>query len=258
LPFYVLATLTVVLLVFLATRLVGDGQSPQLLPQAQAGSRGELTIEDIQAQDGLPAYWLGESYEGLSIVNVQHMWDPGSPDGVRRPSEHVTVIYASCKPGHPAGGGPAEGYCAEGEEPTFVSVTSEWLCLKPPSLLVQGARKGSPVEVRGAQAQKTASGNTHFHFGNSTVTIFASEGEEGTMEAFDYLVGINAPALALAPAAGSRLAAPASEEACKGFVLPTPAPAPIATAQPTETVTPEPTVNPEPALTPVPPPTSGD
>jgi hypothetical protein len=224
LPFYVLATLTVVLLVFLATRLVGDGQSPQLPPEAQAGSGGDVTIEDIQALDGLPAYWLGDSYEGLPLINVQHMWDPGSPDGVLRPEERVTLIYASCKPGHPAGGGSAEGYCAEGEEPTYVSVTSEWLCLRPPSLLVQGARNGPPVEVRGAQVQKTTSGNTRFYFGNSTVTIFASEGEDVTIEAFDHLVAANPPALASAPEAGSPLASPVSEEACSSFVLPTPVP----------------------------------
>ena len=247
LAFYILATITAVVLIFLLTRALGGGQSPQPLPQAEAGSPGELTIEDIREQDGLPAYWLGESYEGLPLINVQYVRDPGSPDGAFPPEERVTVVYASCKPGRPPEGSRVEGVCAEGEEPTFVSVTSEWLCLKPPSLLVRGARKGSLIELRGAQVQKTTSGNTHFHFGNSTVIIFASEGEEVTMEAFDHLVGVNAPGLASVSAVGSRLPPPVSEEACGDFVLPTPAP--IRTAQPAETATPEPAVSPEPATT---------
>lgn len=258
LVFYILATLTVLLLIVLATRALGGGRSSRPLPEAEAGSRGELTIEDIRAQDGLPSYWLGETYRGLPVINVQHVWDPGSPDGARRPTERVTVIYASCKPGHPPEGSDTQGVCGEGQSPTFVSVTTEWLCLKPPSLLVQGARKGPLIEVRGAQAQETTSGNTHFHFGNSTVTIFASDGDEVAMEAFDHLVGLNGAGLALAPAAGLRLPPPVSEEACKGFVLPTPAPAPVRTAQPTETTTLELAASPEPALTPVLAPASGD
>jgi hypothetical protein len=246
LPFYILATLTVAIMILLVPRLIGGGQSSQPLPQAEAGLRGELTIEDIRAQDGLPAYWLGETYRGLPVVKVEHVWDPGSPDGIVPPEEHVGIIYASCKPGHPAGGGSAEGYCAEGEDPTYVSVNTEWLCLRPPSLLARGARKGPPVEVRGAQAQRTTSGNTRFHFGNSTVTIFASESEEVAMEAFDHLVGINAPGLKSAPDAGSRLPPPVSEEECSNFVLPTPPPTPTWTARPTETATPEPTASEQP------------
>lgn len=258
LAFYIVGTLTVVLLVFLVTRALGGGQSSRPLPEAEAGSRRELTIQDVQVQGGLPAYWLGDSYKGLPLISVQHMWDPGPPNGVIPPSEYVTVVYASCKPGHPPEGSHVEGVCAPQDyPPTYVSVTSEWLCLKPPSLLVQGARKGSMFEARGAQVQKTTSGNTHFHFGSSTVTIFASEGEEVTMDAFDHLVGINAPALASASAAGARLPPPVSEGACKGFVLPTPVSTRMPTAQPADTATPGPAASAEPTLTPVPAQTPG-
>lgn len=262
LAYYLVSAVALLLVVLLVTLLLNKGESPEIAPRVEAGFQKELTVEDLQGQGGLPVYWLGDTYRGLPIVKIQHIWDPGSPDGLFPPEERVTIIYASCKPGRPAGGGSTEGYCAEGERATFVSVTSEWLCLKPPSLLAAGARRGPAVEIRGAQVQKTLSGNTHFHFANSTVIISASEGEEITLEAFEDLKGINSPGKGIAAAARVHLGPPIPEEQCKNFVRPTPQPTntpqPVvrptvlstATSQPQETPTATSTPTTQPTETP--------
>lgn len=249
LTYYLLSIAVLLVVILLVTSLVRQGESPEIPPRVEAGFFKELTVEDLQAQTGLPAYWLGETYRDLPIVKVTHRWDPGSPDGLRGPREDVSVIYASCKPGQPPEGGSAEGYCAEGERAAFVDVTSEWLCLKPPSLLAGGARRGPPVQARGALVQKTLSGNTHFHFANSTVIIFASEGENITLEAFEELKGLNPPGKAIAAAASVHLGPPIPEEQCKNFVRPTPQP--TTTPEPMATPTIAPTGTSQPQETPI-------
>jgi hypothetical protein len=224
LAYYTLSLLVALLLVLLVTSVVGGRHSAHPSPEAEAGLQEEPTIDELATSTGLPVYWLGETYRGLPIVNIQYVRDPGSPDGVFPPEERVSLIYASCKPGHPEGGGSTEGYCADGEGPTFVDITSEWLCLIPPSLLARGARDGPAIQIRGAQVQKTTSGSTHVFFGDSTVIISASEGDQVTLEALHSLEGLNLPGRAEAAAPGILLPPPADEAGCRTFVLPTPPP----------------------------------
>ena len=233
LPYYLLSAVAIVLLALLATSLLRVRNSQGILPKAEAISE-ELTVEQLRGQGGLPVYWLGETYRGLPIVNMLHLRDPGSPDGAFPPSEYVSIIYASC--------GAMEGDCPPGESATYVEVRSEWLCLTPPSLLARGVRKGPPIQIRGAQVQETTSGNTHAFFGNSTVIIFASEGEERTLEALDSLEGANPPGRAMAATDKTGLP-PVNEGACRTFVLPTPPP--TVTPEPTPIPTPTPTATPE-------------
>jgi hypothetical protein len=233
LPYYAASAVAIALLILLVTSLLGVRRSQEILPKAEAIA-DELTVKEMRDQGGLPIYWLGQTYRGLPIVNIQHVRDPGSPDGTFPPEEYVSIIYASC--------GAEEGDCPPGEMARFVEVRSEWLCLKPPSLLARGARKGPPIEIRGAQVQETTSGNTHVFFGNSTVIVFASEGEEITLEALGSLEGVNPPGRAVAGATKTGLP-PVDEGACTMFVLPTPPP--TATPEPTSVPTSTPTATPE-------------
>jgi hypothetical protein len=226
--YYLLSTLSMALVILLVTSFPRLKKSEDIVRGVE-GIAEELTVEQVGQQDGLPVYWLGETYRGLPIVNIKHLRDPGSPDGVRPPSEHVTIIYASC--------GAQVGDCPPGEMASYVSVRSEWLCLKPPSLLARGAREGPTVQIRGAQVQKTTSGSTHAFFANSTVIVYASEGEEVTLEALDSLEGLNPSARAVAATRNVQLGPPV-ETGCTAFVLPTPAP--TATAEPALTRTPVP------------------
>ena len=216
----------------------GAKKAQEPIPAAEAQVQGELTLDQLQHFPGLPVYWLGDEYNGLKLVKIQYVRDPGPP-GVGRPAvEYVGVIYASCKPGHPAGGGSTEGYCREGERPTFVSVDSDRFCLNQPSFLVDGARRGPPFTVGGARAQRTDSGNIHLYTGESTVIVFSSEGEGATEEAARKLKGANALARRLDSAT---LGAPMREEDCEGFVLPEPVAIPTAIPVATPAVEPTPT-----------------
>ena len=108
LPFIALAGLTGIVLALLVSPLTpkpNRGVQEVLLPLAEA-QQGELSIAGLAQLNGVPAYWLGESYQSLALVDIQHKWDPGSPDGFRTPRESVIVIYSSCKPGLPPSGGP--------------------------------------------------------------------------------------------------------------------------------------------------------
>jgi len=232
LPYYLLSAVAILLLILLITSLLGVRNSREVLPKAEAIAE-EPTVQQMKDQGGFPVYWLGQTYRGLPIVNIEHLRDPGSPDGVFPPEEYVSIIYGSC--------GAEEGDCAPGEKATYVEVRSEWLCLKPPPLLARGARNGPPVQIRGAEVQRTTSGNTHAFFGDSTVIIFASEGDEVTLDALDHLEGVNPPGRAMAAAAKTGLP-PADEGGCRTFVLPTPAP--TATPEPAPIPAPTPTGTP--------------
>lgn len=215
----------------LAFVLIAADRPSGVVPAVEAMS-GDLTREQLQDRPGLPVYWLGPSYKGLSIVKIQYVTDPGSPDFFRHPEQSVTVIYASCVPGPAPTEGPVEAvpvpgglvrHCSPGEYAVNVQVVSEWFCLKPSSLLAQGAREGPPLEIRGAIVQATTSNSIMAHFGRSTVSIFG-ESEEDAIEAFGYLQGVNPPGLAVASEVGGRLEPPIPEDECEGFILPTPEP----------------------------------
>ena len=238
--FATLATLAVfaIALGVIISSLLAQGveRAQQTVPVAEARAQKELTLDQLKNFPGMHIYWLGEEYNGLRVVKVKYSRDPGSP-GVGRPAvEYVEVIYASCKPGHPANEGSTEGYCSEGEEPTFVSIRTDRFCLNQPSFLVE-SHQDKEFKFGNATTQFSRGGNLHIYMGDSTVIVTGSEGEEVAKKATGSLRAANAKAIHTAFGGP-----PMAEENCAGFVLPDPPQLP--TAIPTETPTAEPTATP--------------
>ncbi|OGY22739.1 MAG: hypothetical protein A2126_04875 [Candidatus Woykebacteria bacterium GWB1_45_5] len=241
--------------------LIWGGQEVAKVPQAIAQPDpivqgwGYLTVEDLeQLFDRFPVFWVGPEWQGHQVEKIIYQRSPGSPDGLIPPEETIDILYGTCDP--PTEGPPEGRVCVRP-----LQIISEHLCHHPPERLAQGARKGSPFKLRGAQVrliqsppdQPDMASSGLFHFGESTVQISTVEGYEAVTEVFDaHLLGANPLGRTVAATAGASLPAPISEAECADFNLPPikPLPTPAATALPTAASLP--TAEPTAAVTAVP------
>lgn len=199
------------------------------IPQAVAQGSGELTVEELVDLREIPVFWLGESYQGLPLVDISYLRGPGRPDGSRPPFERVQLIYGICD--FPEGD-PETARCVPP-----LAVTTERFCLNKPSWLASSVRSEGPFEIRGALAQQTKSHNLHVYTGASTIIVFAAAGDDAAVEAAWALRGANPTGRAHAQDAAAPLGPPMREADCPPIQWPTAAPTLAVSTTPESTET---------------------
>lgn len=162
----------------LVSMLGGGGGSA---PPASAGQL-DWTIQDARAFQEFPLYWLGESYEGLSLTAIiRYRYDPEPPIPAVTAEDSVAFIYGTCTPSPEAGCAPP------------VQIIVEPYCTRPPEIIAPLAAVGSSFDMRGATAQWVTD-HLRIWTGDVSTTIFAeaeisaaeqlrlvSEGPEGAL-----------------------------------------------------------------------------
>jgi hypothetical protein len=125
------------------------------------------TLEDARQFKEFPVYWLGESFQGLSLERVARMDYPGRWPGeiYNLPWHEVTFIYGSCTIP------PGESSCV-----VPLSVSIRPYCEVPPEIVADAAKTGPPEEIRGALAQRMGESHIQLWTSNVTVAIDATEG----------------------------------------------------------------------------------
>jgi hypothetical protein len=148
----------------LAFLLLRDSGGETFTPPAAVGEQDlpgtPVAPEKIQeARDfkGWPLWWLGESFDSLSLTAVdQFTPESGSPS-----QNAVYFIYGTCIPRPDAGGcGPP------------LSVVVQPLCWVPPERIT-GVKRGDTFDFRGAKAL-WVDDHLRIWTGDSTIAIFGS------------------------------------------------------------------------------------
>lgn len=173
---------------FVITWLASGGAESVPLPgraEAQPSSaKGRLTIEQAQALQSYPIFWLGTEFKGMALTSIDAM-QVASPAGLRVPrTDDVHLIYGDCTP--------------SGSPPTCVppvQINSTPYCRSPIESAGRGIFPEPPFEIRGAEARWVAGRrDTLVLFtGQSTITIITTKGEEVGLEVARRLVVMNRP-----------------------------------------------------------------
>jgi len=153
----------------------GNGTTP-----ATAGPE-VWSVEDARKFEGFPVYWLGESFQGLPLVAVQRMADPGRWPGeiYNDPRNEVRFIYGDCTIP------PGETGC-----PMPLSIHTRPYCEVPPEVVLGPEKTGPPEVIRGAMVHRM--GKSSMQVWTSNVTISIATTEEGLLdEAVRNLVRLN-------------------------------------------------------------------
>ena len=153
----------------------GDGTTP-----ATAGPQ-VWSVEDARKFEGFPVYWLGESFQGLPLVAVQRIEDPGAFPGrpYNDPRNEVAFLYGDCTIA------PGESSC-----PVPLDIVIRPYCEVPPEVVADAVKTGPPEEIRGAVVQRM--GRSHMQLWTSNVTIGIDATDEALVdEAVRNLVRLN-------------------------------------------------------------------
>ena len=171
--------IVLVSLVSLACTNTSD-ESEQATPSPATAAPHEWSVEDAREFDEFPVYWLGESFQGLPLVDVGRMDYPGAFPGepYNRPWNEVSFIYGDCE-------------IAPGAEscPVPLNIDTRPYCDVPPEVIADWVKTGPPEVIRGAVAQRTGS-SMRLWTGNVSIGI-AATGEGLLMEAARNLVRLN-------------------------------------------------------------------
>ena len=128
------------------------------------------SVEDARRFEEFPLYWLGESFQGLPLIQVARIDYPGAFPGepYNSPLNEVYFIYGDCEIG------PGEEGC-----PVPLSIHIRPYCDLPPEVIVDGVKVGPPEVIRGAVVQRTAGNSVQLWTSNVSIGINSIETSVG-------------------------------------------------------------------------------
>jgi hypothetical protein len=146
----------------LAFLLIRDGGGQTLTPPAAVGEQAlpgtpvaPEKIQEARDFDGWPLWWLGESFDSLSLANIDEL----TPSRGFSTSNFVSFVYGACTP---RSGG-------EGCAPPL-NIQVDPLCSVPPERIA-GVERDDPFDFRGAQALWIGD-HLRIWTGDSAIAIF--------------------------------------------------------------------------------------
>jgi hypothetical protein len=127
---------------------------------------GVTTVDDMRKFKEFPVYWLGESFQGLPLVAVQRIDDPGGFPGkpYNDPRNEVAFLYGDCTIA------PGESSC-----PVPLNIVIRPYCDVPPEVVADAAKTGPPEEIRGAVVQRMGESHMQLWTSNVSITIAATD-----------------------------------------------------------------------------------
>jgi hypothetical protein len=139
------------------------------------------SVEDARKFEEFPVYWLGESFQGLPLVAVHRMDDPGAFPGkpYNDPWNEVSFSYGKCTIP------PGRSSC-----PVPLTIDIRPYCDVPPEIIADVVKTGPPEEIRGAVVQRTGKSAMRLWTDNVSIGIHATD-EALLDEAVRNLVRLN-------------------------------------------------------------------
>lgn len=146
----------------------------------ETSTGGRWTVDDVEAFDGFPVFWAGESYRDASLTSIlRASYFAADRPGAMGNENSVSLLYGTCDlPGS------GEGGCAS---PYQVIIQPS--CLRPPGLVVRD--RVEEMTVRGAPAElDNNDGGLTLWTQDVAITLYAPDREE-VLALADTLVPAN-------------------------------------------------------------------